>query len=60
MGETKEVWNYETGIKAKIEINEFLFRHLPGSTTINEVEKLACNIFYQITKIWDKAIDKGA
>lgn len=52
--ESQMVWDYETGCRVKVEINALLFGNLPGSVTIDEVEKLACDLFEQIEKVWDK------
>lgn len=38
----------------KSEINEFLFQRLPDSTTLKEMEELACEIHNKIYEMWDK------
>lgn len=44
----RTLWDEE----GKQAINELLFRFLPGNTTINEVERLACDIHARIEEMW--------
>jgi hypothetical protein len=44
----------------KIEINEFLYQHLPKTTTLEEMEKLAVAICIRIEQEWERAVRKHA
>lgn len=37
----------------KLEINEMLFRNLPGTTTLTEMEAIACAMFDAIRDVWE-------
>lgn len=45
----------ENGIEGlKQEINELLFKRLPGSTTLNQMETIACAIYKIIRDEWER------
>lgn len=40
----------------KLDLNNFLFQHVPGKTTIDEFEKLTCDVHERVKIEWEKFI----
>lgn len=39
-------------MELKPKINEFLYANLPGQTTINEMEEIACHFIGVLAQVW--------